>query len=98
VLSGATAAERDRERSRRTHWKRVAGVRVALLLHGAPGTRADGGPTVFDLFGRGYSDGAGAGDTGVRLDLARMPESMQRRERRMFAATILLRNRPGEAQ
>jgi type IV pilus assembly protein PilW len=98
VLSGATAAERDRERSRRTHWKRVAGVRVALLLHGAPGTRADGGPAVFDLFGRAYSDGAGAGDTGVRLDQARMPESMQRRERRMFAATVLLRNRPGEAQ
>jgi type IV pilus assembly protein PilW len=98
VLAGATAAERERERSRRTHWKRVAGVRVALLLHGAPGSRTDGGPAVFDLFGRPYSDGAGAGDTGVRLDEARMPETMQRRERRMFATTVLLRNQPGEAQ
>jgi type IV pilus assembly protein PilW len=98
VLTGATAAQRDRERNRRTHWKRVAGVRVALLLHGAPAARADRQAAVFDLFGGAYSDGAGSGDSGVRLDEARMPEAMQRRERRMFATTVLLRNPPGEAQ
>ncbi|MET0857037.1 MAG: PilW family protein [Telluria sp.] len=98
VLSGATPAARERERSRRTHWKRIAGIRVALLLHGAPASRADAAPAVYDLFGRAYSDGAGTGDSGVRLDEARMPEAMQRRERRMFATTVLLRNPPGEAQ
>ncbi|MDB5753781.1 MAG: Pilus assembly protein PilW [Massilia sp.] len=98
VLIGATPEARDRERSRRTHWKRVAGVRVALLLHGAAVSRKDGEPAVFDLFGRAYSDGAGAGDTGVRLDEARMPGEMQRRQRRMFATTVLLRNPPGETR
>jgi type IV pilus assembly protein PilW len=98
VLSGATAAERERERGLRTHWKRVAGVRVALLLHGAPGSRPDAGPVVFDLFGRDYSDGAGAGDTGVRLDEASLPEKLQRRERRIFATTVLLRNAAGEVR
>lgn len=98
VLSGATQAERERERSRRTHWKRVAGVRVALLLHGAPASRPAAEPAVFDLFGRAYSDGAGAADVGVRLDEARMPAALQHRERRMFATTVLLRNRPGAAQ
>jgi type IV pilus assembly protein PilW len=98
VLSGATQAERERERSRRTPWKRVAGIRIALLLHGALGSRPDAGPAVFDLFGSAYSEGAGTGDNGTRLDEARMPEAMQRRERRLFATTVLLRNRPGEAQ
>jgi type IV pilus assembly protein PilW len=98
VLSGATAAARARERSRRTHWKRVAGVRIALLLHGAPASRVDAEPAVFDLFGRAYSDGAGAGDSGVRIDEARLPEAMQRRERRMYATTVLLRNPLGEAR
>ncbi|WP_257572310.1 PilW family protein, partial [Janthinobacterium sp. UMAB-60] len=37
VLVGADAAARQRDLHSRTHWKRVAGVRVALLLHGEVG-------------------------------------------------------------
>jgi type IV pilus assembly protein PilW len=91
VLAGASPAEREKERLRRTHWKRITSIKVALVVHGAapkPSTE----PKVFDLFGRAYSDSAGSADAGVRLAEARMPTSLQRRERKMFASSVLLRN------
>lgn len=73
-------------------WKRVAAIRVALLLHGAQAAQAQ--PKVHDLFGRAYSDGFTLADTGVRLDEARMPEELRRRQRKLFATTISLHTRP----
>jgi type IV pilus assembly protein PilW len=91
VLAGATAAERERERLRRTHWKRITSIQVALVVHGAAPTR-DMEPRVFDLFGRAYSDRFGGADAGVRLAEARLPDPLRRRERKVFASSVLLRN------
>jgi type IV pilus assembly protein PilW len=97
VLAAPDAAGRDRELRRRTHWKRVASVRVALVLHGVGRTRAGDEPLVFDLFGRPYSDAVGGFDRGVHLAEDTMPDELRGRIRRLFASTITLRNAAVEA-
>jgi type IV pilus assembly protein PilW len=96
VLTAADPAARQRELRRRTHWKRIASIRVALVLHGTRRERAEAEPMVLDLFGRPYSDAFGAVDRGVQLAEQTMPDDLRRRERRMFTATVLLRNAPVE--
>lgn len=91
VPEGATPAEQAQDLRRRTHWKRVTAVRIALLLHGEQGTRP-GTPAVrYDLFG-----GAGPpDDAGTAIDEAALPEPLRLRARRVFEHMVLLRNRSG---
>ena len=89
VPEGATDAARENDRRRKTHWKRVASIKVALLLHGPRRSRTDTEAVQFDLFGPAYN---GAADTGTRLDENSMDDALRQRERRAFAATILVRN------
>ena len=91
VLSGATEAQRARDLNRRTHWKRVASVQVALLLHGARAKTHE--PLTYDLFGASYGQAFGALDPGTRLTEAGLSDDGGPRERRVFAATVALRNR-----
>lgn len=89
VAAGATDAARVRDLNRRSFWKRVVSIKVALLLHG---DEAPGGPlasTEYRLFGPAYD---GAGDPGTTVREADLERSMRQRERRLFAATIVLRN------
>ncbi|MEG1325898.1 MAG: PilW family protein, partial [Janthinobacterium sp.] len=97
VLQGADAAARQRDLHRRTHWKRVASVRVALLLHGEAGQAdkmAELGPAQFDLFGQAYAEAHGAGDTGVRIARASLPAATRSRLRQLAQTSIMLRNGP----
>ena len=96
VLTASDPVARQRELRRRTHWKRIASIRVALLAHGARRTRADDVPLAFDLFGSAYSNAFGGVDPGVHLSEQTMPQELRQRERRMFASAILLRNAPLE--
>lgn len=88
VPAGASAAEREQDRLRRTHWKRVVSVKVALLLHGAPEAGGKAPGASYELFGPAY--GAGA-DRGTRLDAAALADGQGARQRRLFAATFVLR-------
>ncbi len=92
ALDGATEAARTRERYRRTHWKRVASIKVALLLHGAHRARRPDEPVLFELFGHGYSDSAGEADRGTTVREQDMDVSLRERERQLFGTTIALRN------
>lgn len=92
ALDGATDAERARDQMRKTWWKRVASIKVALVLHGARPSRDASGAAVIDLFGVAYSKAAGAVDRGTRLTKAGLAPELRERERRTFSATILLRN------
>ncbi|SDC90011.1 type IV pilus assembly protein PilW [Massilia sp. PDC64] len=78
------------EFNRRTHWKRVVGVRVGLLLHGSRPTRAEPGGARYDLLGAGYAAAAGGEDAGSSLDEAGMTPDLRRRERRLFTFTVAL--------
>lgn len=92
ALEGADEAARQRDLRRKTHWKRVASIKVGLILHGQRRSRQHDAPLVFDVFGRAYGDALGAGDRGTRLGERDLPEDLQGRERRLFSSTILLRN------
>ncbi len=94
ALVGATPEERQRDLHRKTHWKRVSSVKLALLLHGENNTRADTVARRFDLFGPAYANGHGD-DPGVRVAEGIFPESRRWRARRVFGMTVALRNRSG---
>ena len=91
VLAGATDAERQRDQMRKTWWKRVASIKVSLLLHGARHSR-NGSASAFDLFGAAYSGTWGSTDRGTRITKAELAPGLQERQRRAFSSTILLRN------
>jgi type IV pilus assembly protein PilW len=90
ALDATLAGLGEAEFNRRTHWKRVVGVRVGLLLHGSRPTRAAPGSMRYDLLGPAYADAAGADDPGSSLDEARMTSDLRRRERRLFTFTVAL--------
>lgn len=98
VLDGATAAERLEDFNRKSHWKRVTVVKIALVANGEFNGRADPTSRVIDLFGTAYSTSAsGAADVGVRLNEANLPVAERQRNRKLFNATIQLRNPPAGA-
>lgn len=90
ALAGSTQAERDVERRRRTHWKQVASVRVALLLHGPASPLATARDAVYELFGHAYGELAGDEDAGTRLEEAILSASADARYRKVFGTTIAL--------
>lgn len=94
VLTGASAAEREQDRRRRTHWKRIVSVRIALLLHSAT-PRHEARPSLaWHLFGAPYTEAAGATDPGTTFDEAALGTALRKRERRLFESTIVLPSRP----
>ena len=94
VLVGSTPAELQRDFNRKTNWKRVCSVKLALLLRGDAASRPDSTPGQFDLFGKAYADAHGD-DAGVRVLESRLPMAQQLRVRQVFSATVMLRNRGG---
>lgn len=91
VLAGDTDEARSRDFRRRTHWRRVAAVRIALLVRSLrAGTDGDG---VYDLFGAAYGAAHGAEDAGTRVAVHALPARERGRLRRVFAQTVMLRNR-----
>jgi len=90
VLPGGSAAEREAELRRRTHWKQIASVRVALLLHGPASPLETARDTVYDLFGADYGDLAGEEDAGTRLEEADLADAETPRYRKIFGTTIAL--------
>jgi type IV pilus assembly protein PilW len=75
---------------RRTWWKRVVSVRIALLLHGARPTRRERADEEFPLFGAAYASGQAGRDQGTVLREDALPDGLRRRERRLFSATVAL--------
>jgi type IV pilus assembly protein PilW len=86
VLSGSSAHEREDDLHRRTWWKRVASVQLALLLRGARTRDASHGTHA--LFGPAY---AGDADPGTLLSDDALSVG-ERREHRLFTTTVALRN------
>jgi type IV pilus assembly protein PilW len=92
MLDGANPAERERDRNRKTHWKRITSIKVSLLLHGAKRSRTDREPALYDLFGSAHGERFGAVDRGTRVREEQLPDELRARERKLFSSTILLRN------
>lgn len=90
VLAGATLAEREADLRRRTHWKKIASVRVSLLLHGPHSKQESLRRVSYNLFGQGYADTAGQQDAGTRLSEAALSVRDAPRYRKVFGTTIAL--------
>lgn len=93
VLEGADAAAKALDFNRKTFWKKVLVVRIALVIRGNHALRADTTDRVHDLFGADYSDAFASTDPGVRLRESALAASERNRARRLFSTTIQLRNR-----
>lgn len=93
ILAGADAAQRAADLNRKTHWKKVVALKVALLVRGAHFIREVSSGSVYDLLGQDYANGYAASDPGVRIKESALPKSVRGRERRVFTTTIQLRNR-----
>lgn len=75
-----------------THWKKIVVVRVAILVRGTRNGQEEEGPAEFDLFGRSYADAYGDADQGTRIRTKSLPRSVRNRLRKIYSATIQLRN------
>jgi len=90
ALDAAFAGLPAQELNRRTWWKRVVSVRIGLLLHGTRPTRHGPANAEFQLFGPLHAANGGASDTGTVVREDALPDSVRRRERRMFSMTVAL--------
>jgi type IV pilus assembly protein PilW len=93
VLEGPNATARALDKNRKTHWKKVVAIKIAILVRSGNGARADAQLHAYDLFGKEYADLNAANDAGTRVDEAAMPAAARGRHRKIFVSTIRLRNR-----
>jgi type IV pilus assembly protein PilW len=73
-------------------WKKIVAVKVAMLIRGTYSVRADTLDKRYDLFGTDYAELSGQMDKGVRIEEAAMPIKSRNRIRKIFTATVRLRN------
>jgi type IV pilus assembly protein PilW len=92
VLHGPNAQQRAQDRVRQSHWNRITAVHLALLLRGTQPVRRDGLDLTHDLFGAAYGDQYAASDPGTRVAESTLPSATRNRLRRIFSATVQVRN------
>ena len=97
VLRGADESQRERDRNRRSHWKKISEIRFAVLVRGTQPLRASSTTAFYDLFGADYSARFGATDIGSRVSDAPLHSMQGAPLRRVFAASVRLRNLPAVA-
>jgi type IV pilus assembly protein PilW len=92
LLEGSDASSRNLDKNRKTHWKKVVAIRIAILVRSGQTARADPKAQEFDLFGKQYADTHAAIDIGTRVQEAKMSAANRNRLRKIFVTTIQLRN------
>lgn len=88
---GANAEEKAKNKNKRSLWKKVLVVQVAILVRGTENVRADGSAATYDLFGKDYSAANATDDKGVQIKEADLTADKTRR-RKVFLMVIQLRN------
>jgi type IV pilus assembly protein PilW len=91
VLVGNNAFERNIDRNRKTHWKKVVVVKLAFLVRGSQDAYMGTLASQYDLFGSHYADLNGAHDIGTRIKVESLPSSTRKRLRKVFSLTVQLR-------
>jgi type IV pilus assembly protein PilW len=97
VLEGDDAAAKTADRNRKTYWKKIVAVKIALLLRGGQRARSDALSNRYDLFGSDYANAEGGGDKGTTIMEKNLAPSVRNRLRKVFSSTIQLRNQPAES-
>ncbi|OGB26483.1 MAG: pilus assembly protein PilW [Burkholderiales bacterium RIFCSPLOWO2_02_FULL_57_36] len=92
LLEGPNASSRNIDKNRKTHWKKVVALKIAILVRSGQVARADPQAREYDLFGKDYADMNAAIDVGTRVKEAGMSAANRNRHRKIFVSTIQLRN------
>lgn len=98
TLEGADAAAKKIDKNRKTNWKKVVVVKIALLVRGSQNIRTDALVAQHDLFGKDYGDANSSTDSGTRIKEDALPLAVRNRLRKVFTATIQLRNQSAGSQ
>lgn len=93
ILQGSDAAALALDKNRKTFWKHVVTVKVALLIRGMQSSRTDELDKRYELFGHSYSNLSAQADEGVSIHEKSLPIKTRNRMRKLFSATIRMRNR-----
>ncbi|HEY8100881.1 MAG TPA: PilW family protein [Burkholderiaceae bacterium] len=89
ILTGPNATAREIELRKKTYWKKVVAIKVALLIRGSKKSRSDALSNKYELFGSEYST-ANAADNGAVLKEENIPVRERNRLRKIFQNTIML--------
>ncbi|MBC3933622.1 PilW family protein [Undibacterium curvum] len=92
VLSGTTQAEQKQDLNRKTYWKKISVVKVAMLVRGTQNSRIDKQTSQYDLFGSAYAAANGSNDRGTTIMESQLPAGTQNRSRRIYTTTVQVRN------
>ena len=92
LLLGDNAIARAADKNRKTHWKKIRGIKFSLLVRGSQVARDDALATEYNLFGADYSNAYATTDKGVRIREDALPSASRNRIRKIFTHTIQLRN------
>jgi type IV pilus assembly protein PilW len=92
ILEGANPVERMQEKNRKTVWKKVTAIQVALLVRSAAGVRNGEQNQRFDLFGQAYAASYSETDKGSSILESALAGRELGRIRKIFRSTIYLRN------
>ncbi|MGZ3158017.1 MAG: PilW family protein [Burkholderiaceae bacterium] len=93
TLIGPNALAREIDLRKKTNWKKVVAIRVALLIRGSQKSRSDAVINTYELFGAQYGTAA-VTDTGTVIKEENIPIKERNRLRKIFQKTIMLRNPP----
>lgn len=91
TLDGENATVRLSDLNRRTHWKRIRSVQIAMLVRGTQAARDDAMSEEYRLFGGAYSSHA-LHDNGTHIQETSIRPVERNRIRKIFRQTIQLRN------
>lgn len=92
VLSGTNAQERAQDLNRKTFWKKISTVKIAMLVRGTQNARTDTTSSKYDLFGSDYASVNGGNDKGTTIQESQLPAQTLNRIRKVYAATVQVRN------
>ena len=91
ILTGPNAQARAIELRKKTSWKKVVAIKVALLVRGPQKSRSDALINKYELFGAEYGT-VGMADNGAIISEENIPAKERNRLRKIFQQTIMLHN------
>ncbi|MFZ6774460.1 PilW family protein [Undibacterium sp. SXout7W] len=92
VLTGATATEKAQDLNKKTYWKKILVVKLAMLVRGKENARNDATNSTYNLFGDAYATANGSNDPGTTIKEVSLPLASKNRVRKVYSATVQMRN------
>ena len=78
--------------NKKTHWKKVTAIRIALMIRSDKNDSFGFEPAIFHLFGTGHAQSSDVSDPGTTIHSAEIPPAQRGRIRKIVSTTIQLRN------